>query len=637
MFGAATLLAAGSAESEQRRVNAPEPGQPKKALILAPYEFQEALQAAPLAARARLIRDYRKEPGEVTFHADLVDGEPNAATSAVRSLDGRPLVTGQVQFEDFLNWNDYNLVIVNSHGSDRPCLRLPPVGGDSPRRIFSRAALAGTDKCPLIWAGRSKQESYGDYLGVEIIAFIVSVAQPHPGLTRNETADCTARERQREREREEARDGSGGQSPPGLRTPGGKPCRVHVDENRGDFLLLWTAFFDTQYRQGLDHTILVLLVCYSGASNALLDILAPRGNKGVVVIAFDGVVMSNDAIYLGEKLLERIDEGDTSRKFVEHLNGLDREWHMVGRALGPGDEPIPEEPAAIISAETNATYGRDIVLLVDPVTGEELLDGASVRVDGVPDDGEADRLWLYPEVIGVRDPERPGDFPLQVGELDTSLPGERYVADRLVDEGTYRYELPVALGRDHQEGERVDLEVRVDLPGGGESRWVYENIALVSTCGFTAHISNGQFAGRHQGLAWRLGPSILLADSNSPWEAFLTPGPGRVGEGTFENAELSVLAVRMETPDAPGGVGIWHTTPEAPDTDATMTITSVNDDRRTGWVVGSASGHLGWRADYDRYEYLDVEIEFHAVPFSVGRSTPFQQCRAFWEPDGQTR
>ena len=161
-----------------------EPGTGKRALILAPFEWQYPGHGYTTAARAERIRDYKPEAGgEVVYKADLAEFEDNPPI-------GYDYVDGGVEFEDFLEWDTYNLVVLLSHGSVHYCHSIAPVGGE--RRVSGQAPDEYPDsgECSLIWAGRAKQESYGAYVGVEIVEYINPMYEDHPGLTIGEVDDC---------------------------------------------------------------------------------------------------------------------------------------------------------------------------------------------------------------------------------------------------------------------------------------------------------------------------------------------------------------------------------------------------------------------------------------------------------------
>lgn len=534
-LGPAPLHAA-SARQSRRQAVAGEPGEGKKALVLSPYEHEFPGVGADFTSRARLVRDYRERAGgSVLFRADLdpYSDNPAAAGSEYRTVGGDPTLSGEVRFEDFLGWDDYNLIILATHGGNASC-RLPaPVGGaqvesrrEPPRGrpgpdLRPRPDSAGG--CPLIYAGRAKQQSYGDYIGVEIYFAM--------GRVRREERPADAQTRYDTPGRREWRDSGSnlreGLTPAEARTceaavlanvvdpmtDGGQPCLIPTWEHDNPMLVLWWPFFINQYPEGLDNTIVFLAACHSAKGNVLLDALARPGNEAVTVFGFNTAVYAPRAWAIIRHMIELVDAGWHSDELVRRLREYDEriaadpEYQtpqrcddgsctpgstpdsvVRGRALDPHDEILPDVPAELIDETPVATHGRDVVLLIDPRTGEELRDGGSVRVLGTPGDDRADRLELHPQILGVVDEADLRDIRLEVRVVDEAVPDETYTPGREVDEGAYRYDRDIALGRDHDEGEVVDLEVRVDLPGGNHSRWVYDNIRLIGLCYWTASI-----------------------------------------------------------------------------------------------------------------------------------------------------
>src|SRR5690606_20317943 len=89
------------------------------------------------------------------------------------------------------------------------------------------------------------------------------------------------------------------------------------------------------------------------------------------------------------------------------------------------------------------------------------------------------------------------------------------------------YEGDLELGFDVPLDARENLELRVDLPGGGTSRWLYEDVALSAyPCEFSATVSAGPGAGSHAGTAHLLGRGLVLNDAGGEWKA-LVELPGK--------------------------------------------------------------------------------------------------------------
>ena len=516
-----------------------EPGTGKRALILAPFEWQYPGHGYITAERAEQIRDYQSAAaGEVSYKADLGEFEQNPSGP-------HQYVDGDVQFEDFLEWDTYNLVLLLSHGTLHLCHLTAPVGG---ARRISGEIPDQLDICPLIWAGRAKQESYGAYIGVEIVEYVDPIYEPHPGLTLNEAQYCA--------QARTAYEAAGNSDAPEPETTGGKPCRVQRGEREGERLALWTDFFAAQYPNGLENAVVMLAACRSAVDDILLDILAPDGNENVSVFGFSNAVDAGEGLGMAAELVRLIGKGIHSHDLEELMGRLDRTGALVGRTLELGDEPATG-PAEISDASPTATHGRDIVLLVDPLDGKELRDGGTVSVlAGGPED--TDLLRVYPQLLGVTDAQPGQDARVEVRVVGEGVPNAGYRPMTAVDEYAFRYEKPVALGRRYQEGERVDLEVSIDLPGDGLSRWVYRDIKLVG-CYWSADVSGAASAsmgGAAMATSYTLAGGVmsnslnfhhpptvdafrLVSDPDTPLTLSIGfPGPLRTGPVDLDHSDL---------------------------------------------------------------------------------------------------
>src|SRR5690606_12157543 len=83
---------------------------------------------------------------------------------------------------------------------------------------------------------------------------------------------------------------------------------------------------------------------------------------------------------------------------------------------------------AVEDASTNPTHARDIVLLIDPLTGAEPKDGGSVVVRESPD-GDGDRRDINPELTAVAPDQEPPRTRLQVRVAGEPVPDETYLPD----------------------------------------------------------------------------------------------------------------------------------------------------------------------------------------------------------------
>lgn len=475
-------------------IAAEEPGKPKKALVISPFAYQWMGNVSAAAVRMlRGVRDYRSDQGgKVIYHADLDMLSDNPPTP------GEVAPSGEVVFDDFLHWDDYNLVLVVTHGYPTECdaVTMPPAeppgrrrpGGRGPWTLYDdewedRVAedpdLDPAAGCPKVWAGRAKQSSYGAYPGVEIGWFSPALhvgtdppPQPdtrygtpdqgwtyevddHPGLTLEEARWCRA----------EIDAGVPEPTTAGER----KPCTFPHWEHKRPIVGLTLPFFRDRYPDGLSNTIAFVAACWSGLNYYLMDQLTgfDRGtpNENVAAFGFFAVgVNGRDYQTAIPTMLEQIDLGYHAWKVLNAMREASPQ--VVGRAFG-------DEQGG------TAAQGRDVTELWDPTAGHELEHGSMVPIIGVADDGEPDTLDIRPTFVGVSDPASLEDVRLRVRVDGNSVSDEDFEPTRRTGrEGAYEYPGAVPLGRDAEEDDVVDLEIEADLPGGRKSRWMYEDVVL---------------------------------------------------------------------------------------------------------------------------------------------------------------
>lgn len=628
------------------------PGEGKRALVLAPFEY-ELKHSGDFVDGIRLIRDYREEnDGSVTWHADL----HVLADNPVRPAGAGP--SGEVVFDDFLGWDDadLSLIILLTHGGKVACNRPIPRGGE----VMDQSTLYEGPRCPIIVAGRAKQTDYGDRLGVElfywgnpVMSYVPRDAPEtrfdapdergwqersatHPGLTGPERVWCWERQENGEN----------------AVTAGGKPCFVPVWVHDRPMIALWTPFFETEYPNGLEGTVVFLAACYSGSGEVLPRILAPQSARGVTVLGFDSVAMEDDAAFVINETIRLVDLGYHSDRLVERLGQLDRSGLLTGRTLDPTDAPPATSPTAIVEVSPAAVHGRDVVALKTQA-GVELEAGSVVDVVGVAGDGAPDSLDVRATLLGVSDPAMLPQVRLSVAVVAEGS-GEpfRPTWTESGPEAAYHHRFPVPLGRDARDGEVVDLEIEAVLPGGGTSRWRYRDIGLAvpPLCGFVADVSGGRYPGTHSGPARVLGNAMVLTDYESGWSANvvlpLADGgrdggggawrPGRIRTGEYPtDMEMVVARVPVENDTAvfmasSGGTGAYA------QASAAIRIERVDGEPSAGGpgddalLVGEVEGHLAWRESDDRPSFADVRIRFRAVPFGVGPGSSYQRCRDAW-------
>ncbi len=515
-------------------------GKEKRALLLSPFRWQWEITGATdgldEVAAALRARDYS---GRVDLWTERLDPDnPDCASAATRWDDCR--TTGEIGLDAFTIWGQYDYVHLVTHGgavkegnryltavmtpwtvdllkgarsgieaggSREDLLELIDAIGVETASVHGIALTVAPDAVPQVGPGQRRwtHVSLSTIETAEGLAFARDEGVPlHPGLTPTERTQCS-RALEAIPDSERVRNGRDR-----AETSGGKPCGLY-DQGTGTgmFVMLSSRFFKWAYPEGVDDAVIVLSACSSGVDD---DLLQAVNGRNTAVIGWKKSVSIDAAAAAGKLIASRLVEVDES---VEKDSGF-----TVGQAMEKVRELIDEATAdAPSEAECNAPANPDIaarcalqvgqVLSVindrpaDAVTGamitvlgdtairareivyllddddEELKDGSTLRAIGTAGDGRADSVDLKIRVDGLGLEEDPQAVGLQLvfegreihvdGELDEEVaPGVWELA----------YRLP--LGRDHEAGERVDLEVVAVLTEVGDSRWSYEDIELTS-------------------------------------------------------------------------------------------------------------------------------------------------------------
>lgn len=450
------------------------------------------------------------------------------------------------------------------------------------------------DEVPWVGAGQRRWPyvSIQNIRAAEDLAFQQSTSVPlNPDLDAREAAYCRRILAENPDSRRVAADLDRAQ------VPAGRPCAVYPESTgTGNFVMLSSRFFRQTYPDGIDDAVIVLSACSSGFSSGSAtdpDLLDAFNGDNTAVVGWTKAVSIGAAAAAGKMLAEVLVQVDET---VEDDSGLTvgqaiqkvKELIDEGRASAPSDaecrssdDPscafqhgqvlsvINDLPADRITGATLTVVGdsalraREIVYLVDEA-GEELKTGGLIPVTGAAGDGRADSVELKIRVDGLEREENPEDVDLHIvfedREIDVEEDLEREVAKGVWEVGTL---LP--LGRDHRDGELVDLELVGILPDEGESRWLYEDIRL-GGCYWTATLSGtAEGAG---GIDRRLsGGYVGFGPMPGVEWSSVTLGQAPGSEQT-ESLSFWVLGDLAETdyalgPRRPDGTVMWST-PEVP-------------------------------------------------------------------------
>lgn len=592
-------------------------GEGKRALFLAPM----AWHIGGLGLRVEeleTVRDYSDDAGgSITYLANGSKDGPNPRMTSDRWDEYEVFnVDDLVTLEAFENWDEYSFVYLETHGqakcegaechtvldagqaflragdaaaaaavADRPGVelryvfsQLDPELGRAERRAC-KDFLEG-DEDPEIRVEKRQVEENGD-------AYTALVLEPGPDRSRG---TCFRRER----------------------------------VERSALVSLSTAFFEDVYGEagtnGLENTIVFLSACQSLKGEDLARVLTnDRQNENVAVFGYDAISNSAWSAKIGSSMILHMGIGYDSGALYELLKEQFPESPLDGVVLADDMEPADLEPASVVNQASNPTHGRDVVELVNPLTGEELRDGGSLLAVGAPGDGQPDAARVQMRVRGI-------DSETDIGQIDVFLevdgrPGSRpHALAREVEESLWDVaENTVELGFDVDRQGSHDLEIRATLEGGGESRWRYEDIRL-ATCFYHATWS-GPFSGSHSSPYIRAqGAQVSFPDPFTNDRGFgmstrfhaANPPPLETGtfkprsvNATFETEAWNAVA----SYDADG---VWSS--ELPD--PVVRIDEVTDAHVRGTVEASLVMNMSSPKPFDPYaeplpqEPFQVSVEF---------------------------
>jgi len=415
--------------------------------------------------------------------------------------DGQCLPIQQTSWRDFLGWEDFDLIHLGSHGWQECRPNGTCITGLATGRILTPA-----ERFDLARSYSGIQRPGVEY--VRTGPSSICRAAPEPG----------SREEQR-------------------RAGGSDPYDHWVtDPNTAAYDLLcrgmlWEAvtddFFYAVYPSGLRDKLIVLNACESFKSPHLVRHLAAGGSTTIFgwrVPIDSGVgfrVMEHFYARLFPGMFaggdEAADRGGGVRAVVAWADAVRRHY----RPLPPDSTGQPRSILRLPAPDSSSYVDKrpmELVYLLDPEDGGEMRDGARLELVGVPGDGRPDSIRVNVEVHGLAEEQRLDEF--RVGfRLDGQLLPTTHPPNRFLDEETQAFEGTIPLGRDARPGERVDLDVRVEIPGGGISRWLYEDLLLMGACSFTGRITEIRIApprarflaavGEYHGLAINYGDGAL--------------------------------------------------------------------------------------------------------------------------------
>ncbi len=482
------------------------PGTPKRALILSPFEYEPDRDAGDVAnGLATAVRDYQeKRGGSVTYHANLTNGAANPTT---KPPPDQTRVSGEVSLSDFLGWSAYSFIYVSTHGGE-VCQSVIPVAHKPCHTVLDAGQVLGAAALDV-----------GQALGPDAtLAWAVAALPPgvslsydradlNPGLDSGERAVCVqAMQNGWEVEGIQKQDDGD------FETTGGKVCIVN-QHLRAVEVMLSTEFFRIAYRHGLENVVLFLSACETMKAYDLPDVFTHHGlNQNVAVLGYTGIVYTDVASQIGRAAVRIMGAfGLSERDFVRHIR---TEFFLQGlTGVAMSTDVGGTTSGRAVERSSNPTHARDVVELVDPISGEELEDAGSVWAVGAPKDGKPDSVRVTMRVRGIDKQTRTDDIAVFL--LVNGKRGERMKLARPVSDYVWavaRNTFP--LGIDVSPEQTIDLEIRAVLEGGGESRWSYHALRLKTLSGEVTY--SGRWEGGYA-AGYKTPPNLTVSTGTQPF------------------------------------------------------------------------------------------------------------------------
>jgi hypothetical protein len=311
---------------------------------------------------------------------------------------------------------------------------------------------------------------------------------------------------------------------------------------------LWQSiddnFFRYHYQSGripLDDKFIFLNACQSMIDTSLAK--AMSGDNTTVLgwtETIDAFIASQVAIRFYEHYL---DDSLIAEKAFEKANTYAKENYSKDslrryKPKGIAIESLP--PVEFLSDGDLTTRGREIITLLQPIFRTELQERDAVPTVGAAGDGQPDKLLLLVQTDGISEDQTPEEFVIHFSVDGQDLEGT-FRPMKKFSEYSYWTVAEVPLPFDAAEREYVELEAWVELPTGGESRHVVEEVELAN-CGWNLSLSGGA-SGEYAGDI--VFPTANLTNANAEQlrrlaeEGYL--GPGETGAGMPSPQELAGL------------------------------------------------------------------------------------------------
>lgn len=253
-------------------------------------------------------------------------------------------------------------------------------------------------------------------------------------------------------------------------------------------LMLTQDFFQTVYPDGLDNAIVIFSACETGASGAS-ELAEAIGGENFVLMGWTEIVPSLAAASAANQFLFGLENGLPAEAALEKVE-----------EAGLTPFTYNDDGKAIITALAHyAPFGGDERLVELPELlkdGKRVIDGTDLSegLEGSAGDGEPDVLNVATRVNGIVEGKEQNYQVRYFLDDQEASEGYGLVESERIDEYTVIVNHKVELGFDAPK--EAELEVVVDLPEGGESRYAAE-VNLAATCGWQMTVSGAEIAGSY--------------------------------------------------------------------------------------------------------------------------------------------
>lgn len=423
-----------------------------RALILAPFfwdfETNEGGKVSQILGRHRNYtcaecRDY------LFTAADDIDQDGDG------EVDDNP--DFGVTLADFQAWDPYEIIHISTHGAQicrdelnfTPADYTPPATSDCYTALFTGNSLS-----------EEAFEKVEDAPGFDIEGVIWA---RHPDKPECHTAS------------------------------GGKNLSAEGCIEAGRFWQALTAdFFQLGYPGGLDEKLIFLSACESMKGTDLSSALA---GDNTTVLGWTEAVDADISARVVERFYGFYIEDNLRPEpaYVETKATMANDEQLT-RVRPKGGGSFSGAAPEIIRGGSPDPHGREVISILHPIFQEELREKGSMLVQGIPGDGEADKMLFQAQLDGIDESQEAASFVVRMN-VDGNRVQESYRPTSQISEYSYQTDvLEVPLGFDVSGTEIVELDAWVELPEGGVSRHVVEEVKLAS-CGWTGVMSGTRSGG----------------------------------------------------------------------------------------------------------------------------------------------